>query len=43
MPEKAFLVHCQECRKDMEKILDRIHPFLDENPIRNPKKGEEVY
>lgn len=42
MPEEAFLMHCQKCRKSMEEILDRIYPFLDEDPIQNPKKREGV-
>ena len=24
MPEKAFVLHCKECRKTMKKLLDRI-------------------
>jgi hypothetical protein len=25
MPEKAFLQHCEVCRKAMSKLLDRVN------------------
>jgi len=28
MPERAFLLHCKECKKTMEELLDRISQSL---------------
>lgn len=42
MPEKAFLIHCEKCKKTMKELLDCMYKFSDGNWVYHKKRGRYV-